>query len=367
MFCLCGGLLPAGQAGTKPARDFQTLHAQAAAAREAERLDEALDLYRRATALKPSWAEGWWYIGTILYDRNRYSEAAEAFRKAAALTPKDGTSDVMLGLCERELGQDGQALLHIQAGNAKGISGDAQFRQVVLFSEAALLQSMGKFENAQQRLYALCLGGAQAREVTKTLGMTVLRITGKGPPPGSPEAAVTQQVGEAQCLAGQKKYEDARLRYSSVVSRYPDFPNIHYAYGRFLIEAGDAAAGIDELKGEIAANPSHVIARLQIAAAHYKTDSAAGLRYAEEAVKIDPRIPMGHYLLGLLLLDTGDAVRAIPELEAARKSFPLEAKVYLALGSAYARAGREQDAARARMEFQKLSKEKQESDLIDPQ
>ena len=108
------------------------------------------------------------------------------------------------------------------------------------------------------------------------------------------------------------------------------------------------------------------MARLQIAAAQYKVDSAAGLPYAEEAVKLDPKIPIGHYLLGLLLLDTNNWARAIPELELAQKAFPREAKVYLVLGGAYSRAGREQDAARARMEFQRLNQDQQGSSLPDP-
>jgi len=47
--------------------------------------------------------------------------------------------------------------------------------------------------------------------------------------------------------------------------------------------------------------------------------------------------------------------RAVPELEIARKAFPGEARVELALGSAYAHVGRAEDAARSRAEFQRLT------------
>jgi tetratricopeptide (TPR) repeat protein len=89
-------------------------------------------------------------------------------------------------------------------------------------------------------------------------------------------------------------------------------------------------------------------------------DSAAGLPYAEEAVNLNPRMPFAHYLLGLLYLDTDNYLKAIPELEIAEKSFPKDAKVYFALGSAYSRGGRKQDAERARTKFQRLSKESPE-------
>src|SRR5262249_42121926 len=107
-------------------------------------------------------------------------------------------------------------------------------------------------------------------------------------------------------------------------------------------------------KAEIGNNPGDVVSRLQIAAATYKIDSATGLPYAEEAVRLSPQQPFAHYLFGILQLDTGDYSRAIPELETARKAFPRETRIYLALATAYSRAGRKQDAARMRAEFQRL-------------
>jgi tetratricopeptide (TPR) repeat protein len=346
---------------------FDAVAKQAAAAREAARLEEALGLYRKAVQLRPRWAEGWWYVGTLLYDRNEYAEAARAFKRAAALSPKDGTPLVMLGLCERELGRDDEALAHITQGNRIGIAQDPHLRDVVLYAEAALLQSKGKFEGAQEKLEALCLSGKQSTALNETLGMTVLRMARrKAPDAGTAGGTVVRRVGEAQCLGGRKEFDQAKRWYESVVAEHPDFPNIHYAYGRFLIQAGEAAAGIEALKREIVKQPSHAMARLQIAAAQYKVDSAAGLPFAEEAVRIDPGIPMGHYLLGLLLLDTNDHARAIPELELARKAFPGEARVHLALGAAYARAGRQADAARARAEFQKLNQNAQAPTVPEP-
>jgi tetratricopeptide (TPR) repeat protein len=62
-------------------------------------------------------------------------------------------------------------------------------------------------------------------------------------------------------------------------------------------------------------------------------------------------------LLGLLYLDVDEYRKAIPQLEIAEKAFPKDAKVYFALGSAYSRAGRRQDAEKARTIFQRLSQQ----------
>ncbi len=338
------------------AADFSSLSAQANAARDANRLDEAIVLYKKALALKPNWAEGWFSLGTIQYDQNAYQQAARAFRHVVALDANQGTALAMLGLCEFELGQDGLALKHIQASIKTGMSNDEQLQKVVLYHEGVLLQRQGKFESAQEILDQLCLQGVQNDDVANALGLVLLRLKTKAPPsPGSQVAEVVNSIGRGECLAGQRKYDEGRAVFAPLVERYPNYPGIHYAYGLFLLEARDNDAAVQQFEKEIKNNPRDVESRLRIAAAKYKTDSAAGVPFAEQAVKLDPQLPFAHYLLGLLLLDIDNYKEAIPELEIARKSFSSDPKVYFALGSAYARAGRKEDAARARAMFEHLN------------
>lgn len=355
-FCL---LLCGAQPQTNPSSsNFATLSKRADEARDANRLPEAAALYTRALALRPNWAEGWWSLATLEYDQDHYAKAAHDFEKLLALKPQNGTAHAILGLCDFELGRDQQALEHIQKGKNIGLTKEGGLWNVVLYHEGILLQRKGRFEAAQETLEELCLRGSQTDEVANILGMTLLRLTSKNPPPpGSPDAAVVVRVGRAECLAGQKKYDEARLAFEEVVKENPDYPNIHYAYGLSLLELRDVAASVEQFKQEIQNHPNHVLARLRIAAVLYKEDSAAGIPYAEEAIKLDPQLGFAHYLLGLLLLDTGNYEGALPELEIAQKSFPREARLYFALGAAYSHAGRKQDAARARSTFDRLTKE----------
>jgi tetratricopeptide (TPR) repeat protein len=349
---------PAVHAQSKPSQDFASLSARANAARDANRLDEASSLYKQALALRPSWAEGWWSLGTIQYDTNAYAQAAKSFQKLVAIQPKNGMAHAMLGLSQFETGLDDSALQHLEAATNLGISSDPELRRVLVYHEAVLLQRSEKFERAQSLLQQLCLEGTTSPEIDSALGMTLLRMSAKAPPTtGTPDANVVAGIGHAGCLVGQKKYEDAKTILNGLNTQYPQFLNIHYASGLLLLDTGDSDAAIAQFKAEIQNQPQDVIARLKIAAAEYKVDSAAGIPYAEEALKIDPHAALGQYLLGLLLLDTGDYKRAIPELEAARASLPNEARLYFALGSAYSMAGRKDDAARARATFQRLSEE----------
>jgi predicted Zn-dependent protease len=341
------------------AASFTALSARADAARDADRIEEAERLYNRALALRPQWVEGWWSLGTIAYDRDTFTEAVRAFQKVTALAPKNGNAYIMLGLSEFELGRDSLSLQHLEKGEQLGISEDPNLIHVALYHQGVLLQRAGKFQAAQETLQQLCLQGVQSAELAQTLGMVLLRMTGRqAPEKSSTDAEIVARVGDAGCLAGQKKFDDGKKELSEVVQQHPSYPNLHYALGIILLQANDPAGAEVEFKEEIRNNPADVVSRLQIAAATYKINSAEGLPYAEEAVKLAPSQPFAHYLLGLLLLDTDDYPGAIPELEIARKAFPSESKIYLALGTAYSRAGRKQEAAQARAAFSKLTEEK---------
>ncbi len=368
MFPLLIGLfffaIPSAPQSKPDPETFDSLAQRADAARDAERLEEAVPLYKKALALHANWAEGWWSLGTIEYDRNNYPAAARAFRKLVPLAPKDGTPQVMLGLCEFELGQDDAALKHMEAGRNLGVADNPELRLVVLYHEGVLLLRALKFQSAQTVLSGLCQDAIPNDDVLRSLGLAVFRITPKeAPAESTPGAQIILRAGHAACLSAEKKYEPAHQEYAALVSDYPNYPGIHYVYGKFLIESSDVPAAIAEFQQELKNNPGDIHSRLEIAASEYKVDSAAGIPYAEQAIHLNPHIPFAHYLLGLLYLDTDNFAKAIPELEIAEKAFPKDAKLYFALGSAYARAGRKQDAEKAREAYRLLS----EASMKEPQ
>ena len=115
---------------------FDSLAQKAAAARDSDQLDDAVALYKKALALRPKWAEGWWSLGTLEYDRDNYRSAATAFRQLLSLAPQNGSAYAMLGLCEYELGQDAAALKHLEQAKTFDISANPQLRSVLLYHDA---------------------------------------------------------------------------------------------------------------------------------------------------------------------------------------------------------------------------------------
>ncbi len=335
----------------------QDMARQAGEAREANNVDEAIHLYQKAVLENPKWTEGWWYLGTLFYDRDNYTSAAPAFAKAATLDPKIGTTWAMLGLCEMKLGKNPEALQHLQQARTLGIATNQQLLRVVTYSLAILWlergNEQGDFETAQDYLDVLVREGVGSDDLTFALGCAVLRTR-----PSAANAELVRAAGHAEFLAAQRaKRTGAKGEYQKLVSAYPKVRNVQFAYGKFLLATKEDDQAVAAFEHEIENTPDHLLARIGIAGIKARTDPAGGLPYAAEAVKLAPELPEAHYLLGILLLDTGNAKLAIKELENARKSAPREAKIYFALGRAYARAGQPELAAEAREAFSRLSQQ----------
>ena len=341
--------------------EFSSISQRAMQALDADELDAAIPLFRRALAMNPRWAEGWWSLGTTFYDQNRYAEAALAFEKVIELDPKHGTAHGLLGLCQFELGDDAAALHNIEISKTQGTDIDPQLRDVILYHEGVLLQRMGRFVAAQKSFASLCLGGGRSDELMRAFGMAALHMSDrKFPPQGSEASQVVEVVGRGACLAAYKDFDGAKEIFTHAVDTYPRFPFVHFAFGRELLDAREIPSAVAQFKIEAEQSSDRVLSLLQIAAAEYKVNSAEGLPYARQAVSIAPKVPFAHFLLGLLLMDTGDYDKAVPELEIASKGLQHEPKVFWSLSVAYGHVGRAQEAARARTEFARLSQQAQQ-------
>ncbi|MCI0663946.1 MAG: tetratricopeptide repeat protein [Acidobacteria bacterium] len=332
---------------------FEKIASQAAQAKEANQIEQAISLYRQALRLNPKWGEGWFYLATLHYDRDSFAEAAEAFRKATNLSPKIGTAWVMLGLSEFKLGRHDDSLKHIQKGRQLGITDNPQLMNVMLYHEGLLLLHKGDFDAAQKTLSKLSREGVENDGLINALGQAVLRVR----PDQEQQAAIVRRAGQAEYFATQKKFEEALGEYERLVRDFPREQNLQYAYGRYLLTSNNEEKAIEAFKQEIANNSSHLLARLMIADTKLRLrDYAGGLPFAEEALKLRSDLPIAHFLVGSLLLEIGKTAQAINELETARRLLPDEPKIYFVLGRAYARANRKVDAERARATFERLNK-----------
>ena len=302
-----------------------------------------------------------------LYEQDAWGDAAAAFAKVTALRPKEGTAWAMLGLCEYRLGRHDAALAHIEQARALGTSGDPQFQQVLLYHHGMLLAMKDEFERAQEVLDSLAASGAESDETIVALGLTVLRVRPSDleSAPGDLRDAV-RRAGQGEQLAARGQAADALREYEALAAAHPSIRNVQYALGRHFVARREPERAAEAYLRELARFPDHVPARLGVAAVKATSAPQVALRYAEEAVRLDPRVPLGHFLLGSLLLRTNDTARAIAELEIAEQAVKQDPRLYYALSRAYARAGRTADAERARATFLRLNDEQQRAARRDP-
>ncbi len=326
-------------------------------ARGARRLGEAFDYYGKALQIRPDWAEGWWNIGAILYEGDRYEEARDAFRNLVSLDQKRGPGWAMLGLCEFQTRDYERAVVSMQRGRALGLGGNLELESVVRYHTALLYIRFEQFEIAYDILSEFLRYGNDSPKVIEAFGLTMLRM------PFLP-AEVPPDRREQILLAGRAGYnmaahrvDESRAAFDMLLERYPNEPNVHYAFGVFLLNQ-DADAALKEFKRELEISPSHQPAMVQMAFEYLKRDEYnEALPLAEKAVQLSPKMFPARNVLGRVLLELGQLDRAIKELEEGVRLAPTSPEMHFALARAYTRAGRSKDAQRERETFKQLQAE----------
>ncbi len=334
---------------------FETTVKRAEAARAADKTQEAIGLYQQAVRARANWSEGWWYLGTLNYDSDRYAEGGDAFRRLTELEPKMAIAWAMLGLCEFETKKYDRSLDHLQRGIQLGLSQDQTFFEVAQYHFALLLSRSEHFDAAIEILSKFAAHGPVGPKFVEAMGIACLHkpvLPSELPPT---EREIVMDVGRAMCDAAGRRTADAIPELESILKQHPDQPQLHYLYGMVLL-ANDPDKALIALKDEIAISPSHPEALVSIAGEYVKrSDYKSALPYAEKAVQSNPDYFAAHAMLGKVLVEGDlDVARGTKELETAVHLAPGNLQARFSLATAYAKAGRKEDAARERAEFLRL-------------
>jgi len=339
-----------------PSRSFDELAKKAEEAKEAGRFEEAIQHYRQALKLKPTWLEGRFILGTLLYDNDRYEEARDEFRTLVQAEPKNGLVLALKGLCEFHLRNYERALKELQASRGLGIS-SPEVLSAASYHVAVLLNRFEQFEAAIDILRDFALQQKDTQSVIEAFGLSVLRmpfLPSEAPPDRREMILMAGRAGFHQSKGRSSAF--AQQAFEELASRYPSAPNVHYAYGVYLVPEQPEAA-LEEFRRELRSSPNHVHAMLQIAYELMKQGKYAEARpHAEKARELAPNLFAAHYALGRVFLETGELEPAIQAFETGVKLAPDSPEVRFSLARAYSRAGRNEDAARERAEFVRLDR-----------
>ena|SRR5215471_8213006 len=326
-------------------------------ARQADQLREALDQYATALKIRPDWKEGWWNTGAILYEQDQYTGARDAFRKLVSLDEKNGPAWGMLGLCEFQTREYDRAIVSLLHGRSLGLSGNQELESVVRYHAALLYIHFEQFEIAFDVLYEFLRAGNDSPKVVQAFGLAILRTPYLDTEIPTDQRDLILLAGQAGMGMAARRPETAQAAFNQLMAKYPNAPNVHYAYGVFLLNQ-DSDAALKEFKRELEISPQHYPSMVQMAFEYLKRDDYnTALPLAEKAVQLAPKMFPARNVLGRLLLQLGQVDRAIKELEEGARLAPTSPEMHYALGRAYRRAGREEDAKRETALFQKLQEE----------
>jgi tetratricopeptide (TPR) repeat protein len=350
------GSAPAAAQAARPAVSFEEASRRASAARDGGDAKEAIRRYREGVRLRPSWDEGWWYLGALSYEQGLGAQASRAFARFVALKPDSGPGWALLGLSEFQAKNYAASMRHLAHGLSLGSVGNAEIRDAVYYHMAVLRIRASQFELAVEPLSALARAKTETPDLIGACGVFLLRMPLL--PTDVPEESkeLVQMAGRAAFGALGLK-PGASGRFEEVIARFPDAPNLHYGYGAYLLQQGEdrSADALAEFRKEIETNPSSVYAPLEIAFELLKRgEHAEALPYAESAVRIAPGLFAGHHALGRALVETGEVPRGVRELEEAVRLAPQSPEMRASLARAYVMAGRRQDAEKVREEYKRL-------------
>jgi tetratricopeptide (TPR) repeat protein len=271
---------------TADPQSFEALSARAGSTREAGKTDEAIRNYRAAVELRPSWDEGWWYLGTLLYDSDHFDEAIPALRRVVALQPKAGPAWAFLGLSEFETGDYRDALVSLSTAREIGFAEDPDIEKVALYHLGLLLTLRGQFDEATNLLSAAFGPSHFTEQIKSALGLALLRVPILPAQLDPAKDALIHAAGETAVLLANHQIDAASRNLEQMLRDFPETPYLHYQYGLILAASSQQPQAELQLGEEIRITPNSAVAYRALAqtllAQNKGEDAAAASKRAQE-------------------------------------------------------------------------------------
>jgi tetratricopeptide (TPR) repeat protein len=270
-------------------------------------------------------------------------------------SPNNGPAHAFLGLCEFGLKNYDRALEQLMQSRTLGVA-DKDLGGVARYHAGIIMTRIQQYSQALQTLGEFAAEGNDSPRIIEAMGIATLRMAmlPTEVPPDRREMVL--MAGRGSYMMATRMTDAAGKAFEGLVARYPETPNIHYAYGVFLLIEQPTKA-IEEFKRELEIQPNDPESLMQIAYQNLKdSDPASALPWAKQAVEAAPNVFASHRALGEALVGTGDVEGGIAQLEMAIRQAPDSPGTHFALAKAYQRAGRANDAAKERAEFVRLDR-----------
>src|SRR5215469_12611628 len=186
----------------------------------------------------------------------------------------------------------------------------------------------------------------ETRQVTIELQQLSVEEVAESAAYGALAPKAQKEIGKALELLRAQKVTDARSHLDAANRAAPNQPEVHYLYGVYAKQVGDAEHAKSYWTKALELSPKHLPALLSLADALLRENhDAEALRYATRAVEVEPTSWRAHAILANVYLRQGSADAAVEESERAMElGHEQAAIVQPVLAGALARKGEKERA-----------------------
>ena len=258
---------------------------------DAGRLDEAIELYRHALRIHPTYPDTYNNLGTALTEQGLFAEAVDSFYRALRLQSDNAEVHFNLGYTLSKKKRFQEATRHYD--QALRLDG----RQAKWHNAAGItLAEQGRMPEAMQRFSA------------------ALRL--------DPDFAATHfNIGKA--LMQQGNLPDAISSFIKAISLDPEYAEAHSNLGVARAMQGNQAGAIESFRASLRADPEYAEAHSNMGLAlSGQGESDLAIEHFEQAIRLDPELLNARMGLAMLFEQQGKINEAIKQYSSLLQIFP---------------------------------------------
>jgi tetratricopeptide (TPR) repeat protein len=356
LLLLAGVTSVSGQERDTDLDRYSDLARQALAAKKWVEAAQALE---HLAKLAPQVAEVQANLGLARYFEGRPAEALGSFERARELNPGLRQVDLMIGLCDADLGRYGDAVRRLapafehppdeETGRLIGLHLERSYAELKQFDKAMATgeELVRRYPNDPEILYQLSRLHADR---SFALMSDLVRA--------APDSAWTHYAN-AQVQESLDRFDAAEQEYRNALQRDPRMLGVHYHLGRVILRASRTTDSIEkarrEFEQELEISPGNADAEYELGEIdreHGNLDAAAV--HFDRALHYHPEFVEAQVGMAKTLMKLGRPGDALPHLAEAARLDPGNKVPHYLLASAYKSMGDAASAAREISLYQKL-------------
>lgn len=210
-------------------------------------------------AERPLWTEGWWKLGVLDYEGNRYTEAVRALNTVLVAKPDLSAAWALLGLCEFESRDFVSARQHLERAQSTTTGVDAEVAHVASYHLALLVIHDGAFEQALTLLDSAFPAQERPAQIALARGLAFLRV------PLLPESVDPSSEALLTAAGTIPSGASGSSGFAAFTRLHPRTPFAHYAYASALQAGGRLREALAELHAETEVTPDSPVVFTAIA------------------------------------------------------------------------------------------------------